>query len=293
MVATPQRPELIAIVGPTASGKSDLALRVAKEFDGEIIAADSRTVYKDMDVGTAKPSPADQKRIKHWGLDLVEPGERFSAHQFQEYSEQVIADIQKRGKLPILVGGTGLYIDAILYGFEFGRDADPDERKELGKLSVEMLQAIILKNGYKMPVNLKNRRHLIRIIETKGHKAAKHSKPSKNTLITGLMPPDDVLRSRINQRAEQVFDRGVIEETRKILSIYGEQKVMSTAGIVYKICLRLINQEISQKEAVSLFKKADWQYARRQRTWFRRNKFIQWFPDSQSAYEHIESVLNK
>src|ERR1700681_366809 len=119
MAPTSKKPELLVIVGPTASGKSDLALRIAKKFNGEIIAADSRTIYKRMDIGTAKPSHKDQKLVVHWGLDLIEPGESFSAAQFKDYAEAKIAEIRSRGKLPILVGGTGLYIDSILFNFSF------------------------------------------------------------------------------------------------------------------------------------------------------------------------------
>lgn len=164
MVARSKRPKLIVIVGPTASGKSSLAMRVAKTYGGEIIAADSRTVYKGMDIGTAKPSQSDQTKVPHWGLNLVSPGQRFTAHQFQKYANSKIKDIQKRGKLPILVGGTGLYMDAVLFGFGFLPDADPGNREKLEVLSVSQLQKIIENKGYIMPVNSQNKRHLIRAI---------------------------------------------------------------------------------------------------------------------------------
>lgn len=292
MVAGRQKTKLLAIVGPTASGKSELAMRIAQDFGGEIIAADSRTIYKGLDVGTAKPSSGDQKAIKHWGLDLVEPRQRFSAHQFQKYARQAIADIQKRDKLPILAGGTGLYIDATVYEFKFRPDADPKERKKLENLSIGALQAIILKNGYEIPVNLKNRRHLTRTIEAKGQKGTKQSKPPKNTLITGLMPPDEVLIKNIKSRVEKMFQSGLIEETNQLLELYGES-ILPSAGIGYTAAYDYIRGGISLEEAKKRFEQEHWQYSRRQKTWFRRNKFIQWFPDSQSAYEHIKTVLNK
>jgi tRNA dimethylallyltransferase len=118
MVAT-RKIDLVAIVGPTASGKSRLAMEIAKQFNGEIIAADSRTIYKGMDVGTAKPSLADRKNIPHWGIDLIEPGESYSAAKFKDYALDKVADIQERGKLPIIAGGTGLYIDGLLFDFDF------------------------------------------------------------------------------------------------------------------------------------------------------------------------------
>ncbi len=167
MAATPSRPKLLVIVGPTASGKSELALNIAKKYNGEIIAADSRTVYRDMNIGTAKPSLDDQKALLHWGLDLVNPGQRFTAADFKQYAEAKIVDIQKRGKLPLLVGGTGLYIDSVLFDFGFLADFDPKLRKELEQLSVQDLQKIIKQRGYTMPTNYQNKRYLIRVIETK------------------------------------------------------------------------------------------------------------------------------
>src|SRR5476651_2207339 len=136
MVSTAQRPELIAIVGPTASGKSGLAMRLAKEFNGEIVCADSRTVYKGMDIGTAKPTKADQAAVPHWGLDLVKPGRVYNAGKFKKYAQATIADIQDRAKLPILVGGTGLYIDGVLYDYGFSlvaKERDPVNPRHLKK----------------------------------------------------------------------------------------------------------------------------------------------------------------
>lgn len=292
MVADREKPELIAIVGPTASGKSDLALRVAKEFNGEIIAADSRTIYKGMDIGTAKPSKKQQSEVKHWGLDIIEPGEPFSAQGFKKYAQKAISDIQKRGKLPILVGGTGLYLDAVLYDFKFRPKAKPETRSRLEAMSVEELQGVIKKNEWPLPRNLQNKRHLIRTIETSGKQGKKQPKPLKNTLIIGIMPPNEVLRRNISKRAARIFGAGVMEETKKVFPKMDENS-MRYAGIVYKISSRVLKGEINVPEAIRLFEKADWQYARRQKTWFRRNKFIQWFENGEDAYEHIRGVLNK
>ncbi|MBA3757892.1 tRNA (adenosine(37)-N6)-dimethylallyltransferase MiaA [Candidatus Saccharibacteria bacterium] len=293
MVADRQRPELLAIVGPTASGKSDLALKLAKEFTGEVITADSRTIYKGMNIGTAKPSASDQGAIKHWGLDLVEPGERFSAYQFQKYAREAIADIQKRGKLPILVGGTGLYVDSTLYRYKFGPDVDSEERKKLENLEVHELQDIISEYGYKMPTNLRNRRHLIRTIETRGHNEnTKKIKHLANTLIVGLLPPDEVMIKNISGRVEKMFQDGLVEETKQLIIKYG-QHILPSAGIGYVAVSDYINGlaplEITKNNLIH----DNWQYARRQRTWFRRNKFIQWFPDGKQAYEYIKTILNK
>lgn len=275
MAPSAQRPELLVIVGPTASGKSDLALKVAKQFDGEIIAADSRTIYIGMDVGTAKPSEEEQKLVPHWGLDLVEPGQAFSAYRFKKYAQSKIKDIQKRGKLPILVGGTGLYIDSVLFDFGFVDVSEGSQRQELEKLSIERLQNLIKDKKYPMPQNSSNRRHLIRTIERKGQTGSKSS-IKNNVLLVGLMPDEQTLKKRIAQRAEMIFQSGVTEETERLMNKYGEEAVMKTAGIVYKICIKIIKDEITSQRGLELFKAADWQYVRRQRTWFKRNKFIRW-----------------
>lgn len=158
---------LIVITGPTASGKSGLALELAEELNGEIICADSRTIYKGMDIGTAKPTLAEQKRVRHWLIDMVEPGERFTAADFQKHALTAIDDIRLRSKIPFLVGGSGLYIDAVILGFNFASDADTVRRTELEKMTIEQLQALITKQQLTMPENSKNKRYLIRCIEKK------------------------------------------------------------------------------------------------------------------------------
>ena len=292
MATAGQRPKLVVIVGPTASGKSGLALRVAQEFSGEIIAADSRTVYKDMDIGTAKPTKADQKLVPHWGLNLVESGQRFTAAKFKTYAEAAIKDIQNRGKLPVLVGGTGLYIDGVIFAFGFRPDADLLRRQQLETMSVEALQETIRQMGLSMPVNFKNKRHLIRTIETKGQAGSRRQRLSEGVILIGILPPDDILKKRISQRAERFFAGGILTESQQLLNKYGEEALEATGGIVYKICLEVLAGKITEAGAIKKFKKADWQYARRQKTWFKRNKFIHWFGSAEQAYGYIKRQLN-
>jgi len=260
MVSTTQRPKLLAIVGPTASGKSGLAMRLAKEFNGEIICANSRTDYKGMDIGTAKPSGAEQAEIPHWGLDLVDPGQAFSAAKFKKYAQAAVADIQNRGKFPILVGGTGLYVDSVLYDYQFSLTA-----------------------GERDPINP---RHL-----KKSDEAPRRGGLLKNVLLIGLMPLDEVLKERIANRAEDIFEQGIIGETKDLLDKYGAKAVAGTAGIVYKIVMRVLGGEINNEEAKELFKTADWQYARRQKTWFKRNPHIKWFTSPEEAYKAARKQL--
>jgi tRNA dimethylallyltransferase len=283
--------DLVAIVGPTASGKSALAMKVAREFDGEIIAADSRTIYKGMDIGTAKPSEEERAEIKHWGLDLIEPGETYSAQRFKTYAQSKIADITSRGRLPILVGGTGLYIDSVLYDFQFGKAANPSQRVAVEKLNNDQLQALIQKNGWSMPENFKNKRHLVRTIERQGRPGGKQELMS-DTLIVGLGVPSEVLKRNIEQRARAMIKQGILKETRELINKYGEAAVLKSGGHYYKICIRLLAGEIDEQTATTTFAKLDWQYARRQRTWFRRNSDIQWFDSPEKAFLLLRKALS-
>ena len=284
--------DLLVIVGPTASGKSALAMRIAEELGGEIICADSRTVYRGMDIGTAKPTKEEQAKVKHWGLDLVQLNQRFTVADFKKYAEDAIEDIQNRGKLPILVGGTGLYIDAVLFNFSFRRGNKISDRLIYSQKTIEELQAIIKEKGYPMPENKQNKRHLIRTIETKGQTGTKKEALQKNLILIGILPPNEVLKQRISKRAEKIFTRGVLVETESLLDKYGEEAVTRTGGIVYKICQDLLNGRGNYPEAIERSMKEDWQYARRQKTWFKRNKLIHWFDSPEKAYKYIKRRLN-
>lgn len=291
MAAAAQRPELVAIVGPTASGKSELAMKIARKFNGEIICADSRTVYKGMNIGTAKPSASEQREVRHWALDLIEPGEAYSAARFKKYAEAAIKDIKNRGKLTILVGGTGLYIDSVLFDFGFLEPGSMRHREELEKLSVEELQGIIKEKGYKMPENARNTRHLVLAIERKGQSGTRKHGIAKGVLLLGLLPSDKTLKRRIDRRAEQIFERGIVAETQSLLAKYGEKALLSTAGISYQMTLKYIRGEVSREEVIVLIKTREWQYARRQKTWFKSNAHINWFIGVEEAYEAIKNRL--
>src|SRR5688572_25180412 len=159
---------LIVILGPTASGKSALALGLAKQFGGEIIAADSRTVYRGMDIGTAKPSVEEQRQVRHHLIDVVSPDGPFTVADFQRLAFDAIADIGARAKTPLLVGGSGLYIDAVIYNFSFREPSNGLGRSKLQMLSVDQLQELLEEQGIPLPENKKNPRHLIRALETAG-----------------------------------------------------------------------------------------------------------------------------
>lgn len=282
--------ELLAIVGPTASGKTSLALDIAEAFNGEIIAVDSRTIYKGLDIGTAKPTKEQQARVRHWGLDLIDPGEAYSAAQFKDYANAAIANIQSRGKLPILVGGTGLYMDGVLYDFSF---AEPDAalRKKLGAKSAEQLRAMIIKQGIPMPKNEQNKLHLITAIERKGQTTER--KPLRDgAVIVGLNPDRTALRRVVKIRAEQMIDEGVLGEIKRMSNNYGWDAPGMTGGI-YRAMRPVIEGSMSEAEGLKQFVASDMQLAKRQMTWLKRNPDINWFVDSRPAKRWLMDELSR
>lgn len=285
MAAKPK--QLITVVGPTASGKSALALQLAQKFDGEIICADSRTIYKGMDIGTSKPSLSDQQLAVHHLLDIVLPDQTFTAAEFKKLATEAIDDIQGRHKLPIIVGGTGLYVDSILYDFEFREKPDPARRAELEKLSVEELQSELQAEGIQLPENDKNPRHLIRALET-GGALANGGSLREDTLVVGLEVDNDALKGRIKERVEQMLNMGLRREVSDLVNHYGwEAPGMNAIG--YKEWKILFSGEtLAESKVVDLIIKNTWQYARRQKTWFKRNNEIQWQKDIDSAISLVE-----
>lgn len=280
---------LVVIVGPTASGKTALAIKLAKKHGGEIICADSRTIYRGMDIGTAKPTADEQTSVPHWGLDLVEPGERFTAAAFKQYASDKIAEIRKRGHVPFLVGGTGLYIDAVIFDYEFGGDADHTVRARLEAMSIEELQKYCSTHNVELPENSMNPRHLVRAIEQNGINRKRNNTVSGNTLVVGIATNTDELRKRIYARSEQLFANGVVEEAKILGKKYGWESEAMT-GNIYRIARGYLEGVLSLEDAKEKFATKDWQLAKRQLTWFRRNPHIAWL-DLETAEGYLSGQL--
>jgi tRNA dimethylallyltransferase len=251
---------LVVIVGETASGKSALALELARRFDGEIICADSRTVYKGMDIGTAKPTEAERREVRHHLLDVVQPDERFTVADFKHLALEAIQDISLRGKLPILVGGTGLYVDAVLYNYTF---AAQDARRD----SV-------------------NPRHVAK--EHSGGRA--NLRP--RTLILGLVIERSALQDRVSQRVDRMVRAGFMDELRSLVEQHGwTAPALQAPG--YKAFHAYIDGSLTLDEAKALFVQKDMQLAKRQRTWFKRNPRIQWLKNRGDAVAITTTFLSK
>lgn len=283
------RPELIAIVGPTASGKTGLSLRVAEAFNCEIICADSRTVYAGMDVGTAKPTLEEQARVRHWGLDLVRPNQSFSVADFKKYAIGTISDIRSRGKTPLLVGGTGLYVDAVLYDYELGPPADPLVRQKLESLTISQLEQYCIEHNVALPQNRLNKRHLVRVIERGSISTIGKSTLQQDVYIVGVTTKFDTLRTRIVRRSEQMFQNDVVEEATMLGKKYGWNDESMT-GNIYPIVKSYLEGEITLQEAIDRSTTLDYRLAKRQMTWFRRNPDIMWATLT-GAEEYIHSLL--
>jgi len=266
---------LIVIAGPTASGKSNMAIELAEQYGGEIICADSRTIYAGMDIGTAKPSREDQARIPHWGLDIVQPNETFSAADFKKYAVQKIEEVRARGHVPFLVGGTGLYVDGVIFDYQFGPAADPMIRAEFEHMSVDDLYKYCIQNNITLPENEKNKRYLIRAIERKNTSGTRLMTPINNCIIVGITTEKEELRARIAKRSEQLFEDGVVEEAKLLGEKYGWE-IQSMTGNIYRLAHAFLNNEITQDEFKFRNETADWQLAKRQLTWLKRNEFITW-----------------
>ncbi len=278
--------QILFIVGPTASGKSGLAMEVARKFNGEIICADSQTLRKSLDIGTAKPSGSDQQEIKHHLIDVIEPYARFSVNEFKILAQRAINDIAGRDKIPIIVGGTGLYIDSLFFDFSISDNLSSKHYKnELELMSVQDLQEIIKQNKYPMPINQDNSRHLVGVILREG-KQFSDILPIQNALIYGLLPEQEELKKRINSRVDHMFISGLVDEVRSVIKIYGNPPENLDA-IGYGIVGDFLDSKIDENEAREKIKQGHWQYARRQKSWFKRNKYIQWFNNPEEALKKI------
>lgn len=282
---------LIVIVGPTASGKTSLAIDVAKRYNGEIICADSRSIYIGADIGTAKATKQEMSGVVHWGIDLVEPGQYYSAVDFKNYAMNKIDEIRSRNKLPILVGGTGLYVDAVIFDYKFGSAADMAKRQQLNNLSLEELYEYCKKNNITLPENYKNKRYVVRAIERDGQNISKSPLPIDNTIIIGIDIERNELRTKISKRSEQFFEHGVVEEAIFLSKKYGWDNEAMKSN-VYKLVREYLSGNMTLSDIKIKNATMDWRLAKRQLTWLKRNKYINWM-DSSQIKDYLDIQLAK
>jgi tRNA dimethylallyltransferase len=287
IVVAKQMNKLVVLLGETASGKSALGLDIAKKYNGEIICSDSWTVRKYMDIGTAKPSGKEQQAIPHHLLDVVEPDEPFTAADFKRLANEVVADVQSRGKLPIMVGGTGLYIDAVVYDYSFVGGEGTLDRDELGAISAEELADKARDQGIDLTdIDVRNKRRIIRAMESGGQKPTRSALPN-NVVLCGTKPQE--LVARIEQRVDTMLAAGLEAEVKRLAEQYGwEAEAMK--GIGYREWREYFEgvQTLEQTRARIIL--ATKNLAKRQRTWFKRNPDIFWGSDAE-IQAHIADFL--
>ncbi len=277
-----KKPKVTAIVGPTASGKTDFAINLAQKTGGEIVSADSRLVYKGFDIGTAKPTIEERKGIPHYMIDIVEPEVDYSSGLYAEDAQKAISDILSRGKLPIIAGGTGLYFRLLLENYDVPRiEPDYELREKLKEYSSEELHRKLQKmDGIRAAeIDPNDKKKIIRAIEMAEHLEKPLSEYKKEPLYEvewlGINCPRDILYERINKRVDLMIEKGLIEETQNLLKKHGRIKnLICTIG--YQEMTAYLDGAISLDEAKEKLKQNTRNYAKRQLTWFRKNEKIKW-----------------
>ncbi|MBR3134060.1 MAG: tRNA (adenosine(37)-N6)-dimethylallyltransferase MiaA [Clostridia bacterium] len=291
------KPKIIVICGPTASGKTKLGIEVAKKIDGEIISCDSMQIYKEMDIGTAKPTKEEQEQVVHHLIDFVDPNYRYSVADFKQNATEIIKDILKRGKTPILVGGTGLYINSLIYNIEFKEEkTDLEYREKMEKYNNEELyiKAKKVDEEATSKISINDRKRLIRILEiyhTTGKTKTQLEKESRKKLeydyrVFVLNMDREELYKRINFRVDYMIEQGLIDEVKRINSKYNSFPT-AMQGLGYKEVAEYLNNEISKEDMIEKIKQETRRYAKRQLTWFRKYKQAVWLDANNNDNDEI------
>lgn len=299
--------DVIAIIGPTASGKTALSIRLAKWLDGEIINGDSMQVYEQLNIGTAKIALEEMEQIPHHLLDIKKPTESFSVAEFQQLVRAQIKDIQQRGKVPILVGGTGLYIQSVLYDFQFTNEQVNEQVRaeyeaELKKNGIEAMyqRLVTLDPETAATIHPNNTRRLLRALEmVEQSGTAKSSeqfhqgdRPLYNHVIIGMQVERERLYNRINQRVERMVEQGLIQEVQALYDA-GIRDVQSVKAIGYKELYAYFDGDVTLGEAIANIQQNSRRYAKRQLTYFRNKMHIQWIGQDFEAVKQLLTSSNK
>jgi len=300
------KPKVIVIVGPTASGKTALSIELAKKIDGEIISCDSMQIYKDMNIGSAKPTIEEMQGIKHYMIDIAEPTERFSVAEYKKRSEEAIEKILQKGKVPIIVGGTGLYANSLIYNIEYNEIMlDEEYRKNLMKIAeTEVGLATLYEKARSIdPVAMEkissnDKKRIIRVLEIK-HSTGKNKtelelESRKNEVkyeykVFAINMPREILYDRINKRVDIMIENGLIDEVENIIEKYKEFPTAMQA-IGYKEIVMYLKGELTKQEAIEKIKQESRRYAKRQITWFKKIENIKWIDGLKDKDENIKFI---
>ncbi len=303
------KPKVIVIGGPTASGKTSLSIELAKKINGEIISSDSMQIYKDMTIGTAKPTVEEMDGIPHHLLDFVSPDERYSVADFKRDAESTIEEILSKKKNPIVVGGTGLYIDSLVYGIEYPDiELDDEYRKKLMQEADTEEGLINLYNKAKKidpeairKISPNDKKRITRILEVYNATGKTKTELEKISRINGVKYDYKVfainmdrekLYDRINLRVDIMLEQGLIDEVENLVKKYSNFPT-AMQGLGYKEVVEFLNKEISKEEMIDKIKQESRRYAKRQLTWFRKNKEIIWLDGLADRQKNIDLIINK
>lgn len=289
--------KIIIILGPTASGKSDLAVKLAKKFNGEIVSADSRQIYKGMNIGTGKITKKEMLGIPHHLLDVASPKTKFDVVKYKKLAEKAIEDILKRGVLPIICGGTGFYIQAIVDNVIFPEvTSSPKLRQKLEKQPIEKLLQTLKKLDIARfkTVDQKNKRRVIRAIEISkalGKVPKLKSNPQYDALQIGIDIDKETLKKNIEKRLEKRLKQGMVAEVKKLHQQGVPWKKLVEFGLEYRFVALYLQNKITKQEMTNQLSSAIWQYAKRQMTWFKRDTRINWVKNQKTAEKSIRKFL--
>ncbi len=302
------KPKVIVICGPTASGKTALSIELAKKIKGEIVSCDSMQIYKDMNIGTAKPTEQEKKGIKHYMIDIVSPDERFSVADYKREAKIAIREILEKGKVPIVVGGTGLYLDSLIYEIDYPNiEFNEQYRKQLELIADKEGLDKLYEEAKKIDpiaiekISRKDRKRIFRILEiykaTGKNKTEQEIVSRKNEIefdykVFALSWKREKLYERINQRVDIMLEDGLIQEVEKIHKKYN-QFPTSIQGLGYKEVIQYLDNKISYEEMVEKIKMETRRYAKRQLTWFRKNKQTKWIDGEDEIKKNIKIILEE
>ena len=300
------KPKVIVICGPTASGKTGLSVKLAQKMDGEIVSCDSMQIYKDMTIGTAKVTEEEMQGIPHHLIDFVSPDERYSVAEFQKDAERVIDEIIQKGKTPIVVGGTGLYVDTLVYHIQYPEiKTDLAYRRKLEKSIQEQgLQVAYQKAKEIDPqavekISNNDKKRIMRILEiyhqtgktkTQLEVESREEEPPYEYLVYAIGMDREKLYDRINRRVDIMLEQGLIEEVQDLLKKY-QHFPTAMQGLGYKEVASYLLGNITKEQMIEMLKQETRRYAKRQLTWFRKNKDIQWIDGLDPVEENIQRIL--
>jgi tRNA dimethylallyltransferase len=300
-----QKPPLVILLGPTAVGKTEISIQLAERLDGEIVSADSRLLYWGIDIGTAKPTQKEMRGIPHYMIDVADPDETWSLAVYQQEARAAIAGIHQRGRLPLLVGGTGQYIRAVTEEWDIPR-VEPDARlrkileKWAGEIGLEGLhdRLAVLDPAAAAAIDPRNLRRTVRALEVIFHTGVTFSDQRQkgtspyNTLQVGLIRPREELYARVDARIDQMLEQGLVEEVKRLLAKGYSPDLPNLSAIGYREIMAYLSGEISLDEATAQIKRATRVFVRRQANWFKAEApDIHWFEASSEAMDKIEALI--